>query len=172
MRICHYEGEPIDPEIFTRNNIRELCNNTKGHYDPFNVEIMSEYEACLTFKREVTLGMVPGELMSIEDWMGVPIVITVLILGRNKVGAIVETREKHRQTVRQKEIENEESLHIRDRELEEEKVKLEQDIQEYSGKQRNLEKLVEGLSEKIQKMETQPISGKGVSTSSTQNLSS
>ena len=132
---------------------------------------MSEYEACLTFKREVTLGMVPGELMSIEDWMGVPIVITVLILGRNKVGAIVEAREKHQQTVRQKEIENEGRLRIRDRELEEEKVKLEQDIQEYSGKQTNLEKLVEGLSKKIQKMETQPISGKGFSTSSTQNLS-
>ena len=29
MQICHYEEEPIDPEFFTRNNIRELCNNTK-----------------------------------------------------------------------------------------------------------------------------------------------
>ena len=119
---------------------------------------MSEYEACLTFKREVTLGMVAGELMSIEDWMGVPVVITVLILGRNKIGAILEARERHWQTVRQKE-------------LQKEKVKLEQEIQDYSGKQRNLEKIVEGLSEKIQKMEMQPISGKGFSTSSAQNLS-
>ena len=129
---------------------------------------MSEYEACLTFKREVTLGMVVGKFMSIEDWMGVPVVITVLILGRNKIGAILEVCERHRQTVRQKEIENEGNLCIRDRELE--KVKLEQEIQEYSGKQRNLEKLVEGLSKKIQKMEMQPISGKGFSTSSAQNL--
>ena len=112
---------------------------------------MSEYEACLTFKREVTLGMVAGELMSIEDWMGVPVVITVLILGRNKIGAILEARERHWQTVRQKEIENGGDLHIRDRELQKEKVKLEQEIQDYSRKQRNLEKIVEGLSEKIQK---------------------
>ena len=48
---------------------------------------------------------------------------------------------------------------------------MEQEIQDYRGKQRNLEKIVEGLSEKIQKMETQPISGKGFSTSSPQNLS-
>ena len=171
MRICHYEEEPIDPELFTQNNIRELCNSTKSHYDPFDVKIMSEYEACLTFKREVTLGMVAGELMSIEDWMGVPVVITVLILGRNKIGAILEARERHRQTVRQKEIENGGNLRIRDRELQKEKVKLEQEIQDYSGKQRNLEKRVEGLSEKIQKMEMQPISGKGFSTSSAQNLS-
>ena len=171
VQICRYEGELIDPELFTRNKIRELCNSTKSHYDPFDVEVMSEYKACLTFKREVTLGMVVGELMSIEDWMGVPVVITVLILGRNKIGAILEARERHRQTVRQKEIENGGNLCIRDRELQKEKVKLEQEIQDYSGKQRNLEKVVEGLSEKIQKMEMQPISGKGFSTSSIQNLS-
>ena len=171
VRICRYEEEPVGPELFTRNKVRELCNSTKSHYDPFDIELMSEYEACLTFKREITLGMVAGELMSIEDWMGMPVVITVLILGRNKIGAILEARERHRQTVRQKETENGGDLHVRDRELQEEKVKLEQEIQDYSGKQRNLEKIVEGLSEKIQKMETQPISGKGFSTSSTQNLS-
>ena len=103
--------------------------------------------------------------------MGVPVVITVLILGRNKIGAILEARERHRQTVRQKEIENGGNLRIRDRELQKEKVKLEQEIQDYSGNQRNLEKIVEGFSEKIQKMEMQPISGKGFSTSSAQNLS-
>ena len=170
VRICHYEQEPIGPELFTQSRIRELCNSTKSHYDPFDIELMSEYEACLTFKREVTLGMVAGELMSIKDWMGVPVVITVLILGRDKIGAILEARERHRQIVGQKEIENGGDLRVRDRELQEEKVKLEQEIQDYSGKQRNLEKIVEGLREKIQKMETQPISGKGFSTSSAQNL--
>ena len=75
-----------------------MCNSTKSHYDPFDVEVMSEYEACLTFKREVTLGMVVAELMSIEDWMGVQVVITVLILGRNKIRAILEACERHRQS--------------------------------------------------------------------------
>ena len=171
VRICRYEEEPVGPELFTRDKIRELCISTKSHYDPFDKELMSEYKACLTFKREVTLGMVAGELMSIEDWMGVPVVITVLILGRNKIGAILEAQERHQQTVRQEEKENGGNLRVRDRELQEEKVKLEQEIQDYSEKQRNLEKIVEGLSEKIQKMETQPISGKGFSTSSAQNLS-
>ena len=153
VQIWHHEQEPVGPELFTQNRIRELCNSTKSHYDPFDIELMSKYRACLTFKREVTLGMVAGELMSIEDLMGVPVVIKVLILGRNKIGAILEARERHRQTVRQKEIENGGNLCVRDRELQEEKVQLEQEIQDYSGKQRNLEKIVEGLSEKIQKME-------------------
>ena len=93
VQICHYEQEPVGPELFTKNRIRELCNSTKSHYDPFDVELMSEYEACLTFKRKVTLGMVVGELMSIKDWMGVPVVITVLILGRNKKGNLRGSRE-------------------------------------------------------------------------------
>ena len=95
VQFCRYEQEPVGPELFTQGRIRELCNSTKSHYDPFDIVLMSEYEACLTFKRDVTLGMVAGELMSIEDWMGVPVVITVLILGRDKIGAILEAQERH-----------------------------------------------------------------------------
>ena len=31
---------------------------------------MNSHEVCLTFKKEVTLGLVAGDLMSVEDWMG------------------------------------------------------------------------------------------------------
>ena len=43
-------------------------------------------------------------------------------------------------------------------------------IEEYYGKQRDLEKLVESLNDKIQKLETQPVGGKGFTISSAQNL--
>ena len=52
------------------------------------------------------------------------------------------------------------------------KGKLEQDMQDYVGRQKDLEKLVESLTDKVQKLETQPVSGKGLITSSAQNLSS
>ena len=45
--------------------------------------------------------------MSVEDWMGVPVVITVVILGKNKVRAILEARERHRQEIREKSQERE-----------------------------------------------------------------
>ena len=41
---------------------------------------MSGHEVCLTFKKEVTLGLVVGDLMSVEDCMGIPMVITAVIL--------------------------------------------------------------------------------------------
>ena len=54
---------------------------------------------------------------------------------------------------------------------EDEEDRLKPDVGEYYGKQRDLEKLVESLNEKIQKLETWPVGGKGFTTSSAQNLS-
>ena len=96
MRVCTYEGRAVDPKLFTRSNIRELCLGCKGHYDPYDIEIMSNHEVCLTFKKEVTLGLVAGNLMAVGDWMGVPVIVTVIILSKNKARAMLEAREKYR----------------------------------------------------------------------------
>ena len=85
MRVCTYEGGSLEPELFTRNNIHKLCLGCKSWYDPYDIEAMSNHEVCLTFKKEVTLGLVARDLMSVEDWMGVPVVVTVVIL-RKKLG--------------------------------------------------------------------------------------
>ena len=43
MLVCTNEGGALDPELFTRSNIRELCLGCKGHYEPHDIEIMSSY---------------------------------------------------------------------------------------------------------------------------------
>ena len=161
-------GEAVEPELFTQGKIRELCLSSRGHHDPYEIEILSNHEACLTFKESVTLGLAAGDLMSVEDWMGIPVVITVIILERSKVRAIVEARERHRQSLKEKVYEgDEEGMSQMDRE----KHRLKQNTPDYAGKQKELEKLVENLTDKVQKLETQPMSGKGLVTSSAQNLS-
>ena len=106
-QVFTYGGGAVDPELFTRNNIRELCLGCKGHYDPYKIKMMSSHEVCLTFKKEVTLGLVAGDLMLVEDWMGIPVVITVVILSKNKVRAILEARERYRQEMRKRSQERE-----------------------------------------------------------------
>ena len=171
MHVSNYEGEAVEPELFTKGRIRELCLSSRGHYDPFEIEILSNHEACLTFKENVTLGLVAGDLMSVEDWMGIPVVITVIILGRNKVRAIVEARERHRQSPREKVFEGDKGVDEEMRQMGREKDRLEQNPSVYAEKQKELEKLAENLTDKVQRLETQPVSGKGLVTSSTQNLS-
>ena len=171
MRVSNYEGEAVEPELFTQGKIRELCLSSRGHHDPYEIEILSNHEACLTFKESVTLALAAGDLMSVEDWMGIPVVIMVIILGRSKVRAIVEARERHRQSLKEKVYEEDKGDEEGMSQIDREKDRLEQNTPDYAGKQKELEKLVENLIDKVQKLETQPVSGKGLVTSSTQNLS-
>ena len=85
MRVSNYEEQAVEPELFMQSKTWKLCLSSRSHYDPYEIEILSDHGACLTFKKNVMLGLVVGDLMSVEDWMGVPIVITVIILGRSKV---------------------------------------------------------------------------------------
>ena len=171
MHISIYEGQVVEPELFTQSKIRELCLSSRGHCDPYEIEILSDHEACLTFKKDVMLGLVVGDLMLVEDWMGVPVVITVIILGRGKIRAILDARERHRQSLKERTYEEGGEDKERLKQMDREKDKLEREVQDYAGRQNELEKLVESLTDKVQKLETQPVSGKGLITSSTQNLS-
>ena len=171
MRVSNYKGEAVEPELFTQGRIRELCLSSRGHHDPYEIEILSNHQACLTFKESVTLGLAAGDLMSVEDWMGIPVVITVIILGRNKVRAIVEARERHRQSLKEKVYEGNKGVDEGMSQMNREKNRLGQNTPDYAGKQKELKKLVENLTDKVQRLETQPVSGKGLVTSSAQNLS-
>ena len=143
----------------------------QGSLYPYDIEIMSNHEVCLTFKKEVTLGLVAKDLMAVEDWIRVPVIVTVVILGKNKVRAILQEREKYRQEVRERsqEKETEDRRWLEWSVDEEDRSKL--DVDRYYGKQKDLERLVESLNEKIKKLETQPVGEKGFTTTSAQNLS-
>ena len=173
MHVINYEGQVVEPELFTQSKIWELCLSSRGHCDSYEIEILSDHEVCLTFKKDVMLGLVVGDLMSVEDWMGVPVVITVIILGRSKIRAILDARERHRQSLKETTYDYEEGREDEERlkQMDREKDKLEWEVWDYAGRQKELEKLVESLTDKVQKLETQPVSGKGLITSSAQNLS-
>ena len=103
VRVEHVDGRPIEPEIHTETAIKELFVYTNPLHKPHAVEILSPHELCLTYKQGKVLGCVADELMAIESWMDLPVLITVVIIERSKVDAIVEARQKYRQTQERKE---------------------------------------------------------------------
>ena len=103
VRVEHVDGRPIEPEILTEAAFKELCTFTNPSHTPHAVEILSLHEICLTYKQGITLGHVAGDLMAIESWIDFPILVTVVIIKRSKVDAIVEARQKHRQIQKEKE---------------------------------------------------------------------
>ena len=116
--------------------------------------------------------------MAIESWMDFPILVTVVIIARSKVDEIVEARQKHRQIQKEWEQKEIDRLMQGQYDLEEEfkevttqKEVLAKQLHDNTEKQTNLLRVVEQLTEKVNKLEMQPLQAQGFMTSSSQNVS-
>ena len=123
------------------------------------------------------MGWVAGELMAIESWMDLPVVITVVIIDRPKVYAIVKARQDYRQNQKKKERAEIDILKQGQHDLQDElsqvttqKERLAWQLNDNDEKQANLLRIVEQLMEKVTKLEMQPLHTQGFMTSSSQNL--
>ena len=174
VRIEHVDGRPVGPDILTESTFRELCQCINSSYEPYAIGILSPHKICVTYRQGVSLGQVAGELMAIESWGDLPILVTVVIIKRSKVDAIVEARQKYRKGQRDKELEDLGKLKQGRYDLQEETAQKEifkQKILDYDAKQCDLLKTVEQLTEKVTKLEMQPLHAQGFMTSSSQNVS-
>ena len=178
VRIEHVVGRPIEPEILTETTFCELCLYANSSYEPYAVEILSPHEICITYRQGIFLGQVAGKLMAIESWRDFPILITIVIIKRLKVDSIVEVRQKYRQEQKDRKLQELEKLKQGQCDLQEEfeqmaaqKSTLRRQMVEQDAKQDNLLKAVEQLTEKVTKLEMQPVQPQGFMTSSSQNVS-
>ena len=108
--IEHIDGQPVESEILTEATSRELCQYANLSYKPYAIELLSPHEICITYRQGVSLGQVAGKLMAIELWMDFPILVTVVIINRSKVDAIVEARQKYRKEWKDQELKDLEKL--------------------------------------------------------------
>ena len=178
VRIEYVDGRPVGPDMLTESTFRELCQCINFSYKPYAIEILSPHEICITYRYGVSLGQVAGELLAIESWGDLPILVTVVIIKRSKVDAIVKARQKYRKGQRDKELEDLGKSKQGWYDLQEEadqvaaqKETLKQRILDHDVKQRDLLKTVEQLTEKVTKLEMQPLHAQGFMTSSSQNVS-
>ena len=162
----------------TETTFKELCRYANSSHEPHAVEILSPHGVCITYKQGVPLGQVAGELMAIESWMDFPILVTVVIIKRSKVDAIVEARQKYRKEQKDEELKDLEKLRQGQYDLQEEieqvtaqKEILTQKIMNHDKEQVNLLRAVEQLTEKVTKLELQSLHAQGFMTSSSQNVS-
>ena len=110
--------------------------------------------------------------------VGFLILVTVVIIKQSEVDEIVEARQKHRKLQKEREQKEIDKLKQGQYDLEKEfnkvttqKEMLTQQLNDNAEKQTNLLKVVEQLTEKVTKLETQPLHTQGFMTSSSQNVS-
>ena len=168
----------MEPEILTSDTFCDLCIQANPEHEPHAVEILSPYKICVSYREGIVLGHVAGELMAVESWMDFPVLITVVIIKQMKVNEIIIARHKSRKEAQgcaQKELDQlKQGQHDLQDELSQvaaQKECLAQKLLDQDKKQVSLVKVAEQLTEKVTKLETQPLQNPGFVTSSTQNVS-
>ena len=149
------DGRPL-PEKFFDLSIE--C----GEEEPYKVELLSTYEACLTYKENVIIVDLAIKLMAVETWIGLPVVINAVILSRDKVDQIILVREqgrKERETKANARLavmqEEQEALKYKLNQVSDKETQLMEDITSYVAKQGDLTKIVNHLIQQIKGLESQ-----------------
>ena len=178
VRIEHVDGRPVGPDMLTESTFRELCQCIHSNYEPYAIEILGPHKICVTYRHGVSLGQVAGELMAIESGGDLPVLVTVVIIKRSKVDAIVEARQKYQKEQKDRDLKDLEmlkqgqcDLHKEVGQVAAQRKALKQRMQDHDVTQRDLLNTVEQLTEKVTKLETQPLHAQGFLTSSSQNVS-
>ena len=160
LRVETLDRSPLPDKFLTIPKCRDLSIEC-GEEEPYQVELLSAYEACLTFTEDVVVTDLAIKLTAVETWISVPVVITAVVLSREKVDQIVLVREQGRK-------EREAKANVRLAEMQEEQESLKQklgqtinhetwlmdDISTYVTQQRDLAKIVNHLTEQLKNLES------------------
>ena len=153
------DGSPVPEKFLTIPYCCDLSIECREE-EMYKVELLSTYEACLTYKENVIITDLASKLMAVETWIGLPIVITAVILNRDKVDQIILVREQGRQEVKANARlaamqEEQEALKYRLNQVSNKETQLKEDITSYVAKQGDVTKIINNLVEQIKGLESQ-----------------
>ena len=156
------DGSPLPEIVLTVPNCHDLSIEC-GEEEPYKVELLSACEACLTYKENVIIADLAIKLMAVvEKWIGLPVVITAVILNRDKVDQIILVREQGRKESEAKVNarlaamqEEQEALKYKLNQVSDKVTQFMEDITSYVAKQGELTKFVSHLTEQIKGLESQ-----------------
>ena len=160
LHIETLDGSALPEKFLTIPNCHDLsieCREEK----PYKVELLSTYEACLTYKENVIIVDLAIKLIAVEMWIGLPVVITAVIMSRDKVDQIILVRKQSRieketrANARLAAMQEEQDV-IRNKlnQVSDKETKLMEDITSYVIKQGDLAKIVYHLTEQIRSLES------------------
>ena len=63
---------------------------------PYHIELLSSYEACVSYREGVVIAVVAGRLMNAATWNDIPLVVSCTLVPRMRMNAIVKAHENIR----------------------------------------------------------------------------
>ena len=95
MRIEKVNGDPLPESLMNPQQLNVFCVQYAGE-QPYHIELLSSYEACVSYKEGVVIAVVAGRLMNATAWNEIPLVVSCTLVPKEKMSAIVQARERVR----------------------------------------------------------------------------
>ena len=90
MRIEKVNGRLMNPQ-----QLNVFCVQYVGE-QPYHTELLSSYEACISYREGVVIAVVAGRLMNATAWNEIPLVVSCTLVPRERMSAIVKAHENVR----------------------------------------------------------------------------
>ena len=92
MRIEKVNGEPLPESLMNPQQLNIFCVQYAGE-QPYHIELLSSYEACISYREGVVIAVVAGRLMNTTAWNEIPLVVSCTLVPKERMNAIVNAHE-------------------------------------------------------------------------------
>ena len=89
MRIEKVNGDPLPESLMNPQQLNIFCVQYAGE-QPYHVELLSPYEASISYREGVVIAVVAGRLMNAAVWNKIPLVVSCTLVPRERMSAIVK----------------------------------------------------------------------------------
>ena len=92
MRIEKVNGDPLPESLMNPQELNVFCVQYVGE-QPYHIELLSSYEACISYREGVMVAVVAGRLMNAAAWNKIPLVVSCALVPTERISAIIKARE-------------------------------------------------------------------------------
>ena len=92
MKIEKVNGDPLPESLMNPQQLNIFCVWYMGE-QPYHIELLSSYEACMSYREGVVIAVVAGRLMTATAWNEIPLVVSCTLVPKERMSAIVKARE-------------------------------------------------------------------------------
>ena len=89
MRIEKVNGDPLSESLMDPQHLNIFCVQYVGE-QPYHVELLSPYEVSVSYREGVMITVVAGRLMNAAVWNEIPLVVSCILVPRERMSAIVK----------------------------------------------------------------------------------
>ena len=169
MRIEKVNGDPFPESLMNPQQLNVFCVQYVGE-QPCHIELLSSYEACISYREGVVIAVVAGRLMNATAWNEIPLVVSCTLVPRERMSAIVKARENIRgawkgNEQKEDELSGEETLSEhsssqlkhRVEQIATHEEEMSRNMEKCMEQQQQLAQLVEGLGKQLSQLQINPV---------------